>query len=54
MFFHSYIKEKYNPKIIYHIYDVNMNISQYNEMTFKNINNLNIKFCKCIKKNYRK
>ena len=27
-----------------------MNITQYNEITFKNINNLNIEFCKCIKR----
>ena len=48
MFFPSYIKDKDNPKIIYHIYDVNMNISQYNEITFKNINTLNIEFYKGI------
>ena len=48
MLFHSYIKDKDNPKIISHIYDVNMNLSQYNEITFKNINTLNIEFCKGI------
>ena len=50
MFFNSYIKEKYNTKIIYNIYDVIMNISQSNKITFKNINILNIEFYKGIKR----